>query len=286
MSTARWVFDAIGTRWEIETARPLDPGLRADVAACIDRYDREWSRFRPDSVVSRLARDGDSVPAPPDAAALLEVYRALDAATGGAVNPLVGDALARRGYDAAYGFTDLGPQPAPDDWTSVLVCADGMLRLAVPATIDVGAVGKGRLVDLVADLVEARVTGPVVVDAGGDMRVRGGPIRVALEHPYDPTRAIGVWEPDSGALCASAVNRRAWGDGLHHVLDARTGEPVRTIAATWVRADDAMHADALATALFFDGGPELAYRWGAVWARMTTAGRIEFSPGGEEGLFR
>ena len=34
-----------------------------------------------------------------------------------------------------------------------------------------------------------------------------------------------------------------------------------------------------ATALFFEGGAELAYRWGVEWVRMTTVGRVEWSPG-------
>ncbi len=48
-------------------------------------------------------------------------------------------------------------------------------------------------------------------------------------------RAIGVVELDpEDALCGSATNRRAWGDGLHHVLDGRTGRPTNDIVATWV----------------------------------------------------
>ena len=115
--------------------------------------------------------------------------------------------------------------------------------------------------------------------------MRGGAQRIALEHPYDARRAIGVAEVTDAALCASATNRRAWGNGLHHVLDARTGEPVRTIAATWAIGPDAMHADAIATALFFDGGPELAHDWGVEWVRMTTDGRVEWSPGSTAELF-
>jgi thiamine biosynthesis lipoprotein len=88
-----------------------------------------------------------------------------------------------------------------------------------------------------------------------------------------------------GALCASAVNRRAWGDGLHHVLDARTGAPVRTWAATWALAPEAMTADAIATALFFDGGPELAAAWGVDWVRMSTDGHVQRSPGCPAELF-
>jgi hypothetical protein len=50
-------------------------------------------------------------------------------------------------------------------------------------------------------------------------------------------------------------------------------------------AADAMTADAVATALFFDGGPALAADWGAEWVRMRTDGAIEWSPRSEAELF-
>ncbi|MGV9193496.1 FAD:protein FMN transferase [Microbacterium sp. MC2] len=199
---ATWRFDAIGTRWRIDTATPLTPAARARITALVETFDATWSRFRGDSLVRALARQPGTVPAPVDATAMLDAFAALSDATGGAVNPLIGDSLAS-----------------------------------------------------------------------------------ALEHPFDPRRAVGVWEVTDAALCASAVNRRAWGDGLHHVLDARTGHPVRTIAATWAVAETAMWADGLATALFFDGGPALAARSGVAWVRMTTDGRLEWSPGCPAELF-
>jgi thiamine biosynthesis lipoprotein len=280
-----WRFDAIGTTWEIVTPHPLPEAARAAVGAQIESFDAQWSRFRDDSLVSRLAREAGSAPAPPDAAALLDLYAELATATGGAVNPLVGAALARRGYDAGYSLTDRGASAAPSGWRDILTWSAAELTLSEPAVIDVGAVGKGRLVDLVLGALEPWASGELVVDAGGDLAVRGVPQRIGLEHPYDPRRAIGVIEVTDAALCASATNRRAWGDGLHHVLDARTGEPVRTIAATWAVAPTAMIADATATALFFDGGAGLAHEWGVEWVRMTTAGRVEWSPGSRAELF-
>lgn len=282
---ASWRFDAIGTTWEIATDAPLAADARAEVDRIIARFDAEWSRFRADSVVASLARHGGTVPAPADAEAMLDAFAVLSAATGGAVNPLVGASLEALGYDPGYSLRPGEPVPAPADWTSALTWHDGTLALDGPAVIDVGALGKGRLVDLVADAAELDPSHSLVVDAGGDLVVRGVPQRIGLEHPFDPRRAIGVWEVTDAALCASAVGRRAWGDGLHHVLDARTGLPVRTIAATWAVAPTAMRADAIATALFFDGGPRLAHEWGVEWVRMTTDGRVEWSPGCRADLF-
>lgn len=283
---AVWTFAAIGTAWAIETAQPLSAAARAAVADVVDAFDREWSRFRDDSVVSSLAEGRvASVEAPQDTDAMLTLYDELDAATHGAVNPLVGDALARLGYDARLTLAPWGAPAAAPNWRDVVGWGSGVLSLSRPAALDVGALGKGRLVDRVLDVVRAEAEGDVIVDGSGDLAVRGAPVRVGLEHPYDPTRAIGVVEVRDAALCASAITRRAWGDGLHHVLDARTGTPVQAYAATWAIADTAMRADALATALFFDGGPELAAAWTAPWVRMRTDGRVEWSPGFEGEIF-
>lgn len=280
-----WRFDAIGTVWEIGTERPLAAGERAVVTAAIDGFDRTWSRFREDSLVSALFRQPQEIPVPYDAPVMLDLYRELSAATAGAVQPLVGESLAVRGYDAGYSLHDRGAHPAPVAWTELLTWDAAALELHDPALIDVGALGKGRLVDIVHDALGAIGHAARLVDAGGDLRLSGAPIRVGLEHPFDTTRAIGVATLGDAALCGSAVNRRAWpgadGTGLHHVLDARTGEPVRTWAATWAIAEVAMLADAAATALFFEGGAEFADRHGVEWLRMSTDGRVQRSAGSD-----
>ncbi|GAA3670566.1 FAD:protein FMN transferase [Microbacterium marinilacus] len=272
---SRWEFDAIGTAWSVETPQPLDPAARSRVQGRVDAFDAEWSRFRDDSLVSGLAASGGAIALSTDGQEMLDAYASLSDATDGAVNPLIGGSLERLGYDASYSLRAGEPMPAPADWRERLTWSGGLLALRGPGVIDVGALGKGRLVDIVAGLLP----GDGVVDAGGDILARGTTQRVALEHPYDTRRAIGVITIHDEALCASAANRRAWGDGLHHVLDARTGLPVRTIVATWAIAKTAMRADATATALFFDGGPELAAGWGVHWVRMLSDGRLEWSLG-------
>jgi thiamine biosynthesis lipoprotein len=281
------VFEAIGTRWQIDSALPVDDALAQAVADRIDLFDRTWSRFREDSVVSALARAPGTADLGTDAPALFDLYARLADATDGAVSPFVGDALDHLGYDASYSLRERdGARSGAPGWAAVGRLDSSTLHTGEAVTIDIGAAGKGYLVDLVAGILTAAGHSGFTVDASGDLAHRGGPIRVALEHPYDPSRAIGVVTLGDGAICASATNRRAWGAGLHHVLDGRTGSPVDAVAATWALAPDAATADGVATALFFTPPAALAERFGAEGVRMFTDGRVESSPGFPGELFR
>ncbi|MBO1902070.1 FAD:protein FMN transferase [Leucobacter weissii] len=267
-------FDAIGVPWRVEAWGPLAPGAGSAVRDRIDRFDRAWSRFRDDSLVAEASREAGRTEFPAEGRRLFALYRALYEATEGAVTPFVGDALAALGYGPAGAD---GPG-APPPWERVARIDGSAVDTSAPVTIDVGAAGKGLLVDLVGDvLAEAGATASVV-DASGDLRIRGSagqPVRIALEHPYNTRRAIGVVEVSEGAVCASAGNRRTWGDGLHHVLDGRSGRPVRTVVATWALAEEAMLADGAATALFFLSPAELLERFGVHGARMSSDGLVE-----------
>lgn len=279
-------FDGIGTRWEISTPRPLDTSVRARLLAFVERYDADWSRFRPDSTVGAMARQPGRYELPPEAADLGRLYRSLYEITGGAMTPLIGGSLERLGYDAAYSLRPAGNAlPAPR-WEDVLTWDGNVLTTTAPLVLDIGAAGKGQLVDLLA--IELRSCGvdSFVIDASGDLLHRGpNPVSVALEHPYDPARAIGTVPLAGGALCASASNRRAWGDGLHHVLDGTTGLPVSTAVATWTMAESTMVADALATALFFVPGKELERSFDFSWLTVFSDGSAAYSAGFEGTLF-
>jgi thiamine biosynthesis lipoprotein len=124
--------------------------------------------------------------------------------------------------------------------------------------------------------------GAHVVDAGGDLRVAGrgaAPLAVALEDPRDTTRALGVLRLADGALCGSATNRRAWGEGLHHVVDARTGAPTADVLATWAVGESALTADVAATALFFAEPDLVASRFDVRYVVLRADGSLRWSLG-------
>lgn len=270
-----WRFDAIGTPWRIDTVEPLPEETRAEVTARIARFDADWSRYRDDSLVARIARTPGRHRLPADAAPLLDLYAELYAATGGRVSPLVGGALAASGFGPRLA----GVPDAVPPFSDALAWDGEHLETASPVLLDVGAAGKGYLVDLVSELLERAGVARSVVDGSGDLRIRDVPMRIALEHPADATKAVGVAELAHGALSASAVNRRRDADGRHHVLDAVTGLPAGDIVATWAIAADDLTADGAATALFFDVDPGWLERRGVHWVRMLSDGSLERSPG-------
>ena len=80
----------------------MPAGLVEQIAARVEAFDRTYSRFRDDSLVSAIARTPGTYPFPDDAPELFELYRRLYEATDAAVSPLVGRTLETLGYDRGY----------------------------------------------------------------------------------------------------------------------------------------------------------------------------------------
>lgn len=263
----------------IHASRPLPEPTVDAMRARIEDVERTFSRFREDSLMTRMARSphGGTFTFPDWTLPLFDWVEDLVRLTGGRLDPCVGADLARLGYGPAY---DLGSMDgtAAAAWTGngdetgirarvpraswpADIHRDGTVLTTTRAVaLDFGSCAKGYCVDLLMELIPAGTD--AVIDAGGDLRARlsDAPMTIALEDPHDFTQAIGTTQLQDGALCASAPSRRSWidqaGRRAHHLLDAATGQPVRDVAATWVKVAatvneyPAMVADGLATALF------------------------------------
>lgn len=280
-------FSAIGTDWQIDTAEPIEAVLRDAIALRVESFDRTWSRFRDDSLVARIAAEPGAWRFPAEAPALFDLYRRLYTATDGAVSPLVGRALESLGYDKTYSLRSSGVTVAVPAWDDAIAWDGTTLTTIRPVVLDVGAAGKGYLVDLVTELLVEAGHDDLIVDGSGDLRHHGPEaMRVALEHPRDTSKAIGITRVRNGSICSSATNRRAWGSGIHHVIDATTGLPTTRVIATWAVTPTALEADGLATALFFADPAKLAAEFDFEYVRMLSTGAIEFSPNLDAELFQ
>ncbi len=253
-------FEAIGTHWEIRSTARED--LLARIHARIETFDRNYSRFRSDSLISFIARGGGEHQMPDDFAPLWEIYVKLNSLTEGMFTPLVGAVLEDLGYDSRYSFKESEPRPLIA--FSALSYDGEVLSVPAPALLDFGAAGKGYLIDIIATVLIESGVDTFMINAGGDILSHGAMLRVGLEDPDDQTKVVGVMEIRDESICASAGNRRRWGSH-HHIINPKTRTSVDAISATWVAADNALTADALSTALYFAEPEVLAEEFDFEW---------------------
>lgn len=271
-------FEAIGTKWSIDTMTPLSSDDITAIHHLVNEFDYYFSRFRADSLVTHMSKKVGSYAMPDWSIPLWEHYEQLYQLTDGKVTPLIGDALVRAGYDETYSFVEK-PQIAVPMWQDVIQRDGTTVTIKQPALLDVGAAGKGFLVDRTAELLEQRGYQQYVIDASGDICHKADADEViGLEHPHDSTKIIGTVKLKNQSLCASAVNRRRWGSDMHHMLDPHTVVPTREIVATWVIADTTMRADGIATALFFTNPDELIALGNFEFLRIHQDGMLDHSP--------
>ena len=270
MARERHSFPAMGTS---ATVCVVDGGAgsAADAAELVARCERRWSRFLPDSELSRLnAGAGGWVRLEAETYALVALAVEAWQATAGRFDPTVLRPLVAAGYDRSFPDVRPGaggdPLPAPgcagielDPWLAAV-------RLPEGVQLDLGGIAKGHTADLVVDHLLAGGAAGALVDLGGDLRVEGtAPApdgwTIAVEDPFRPGRALGILRLARGAVATSTTLRRRWrgpGDeARHHLLDPATGLPTEGLAAVTVLAGTAALAEVTAKAAMV-AGPEQA----------------------------
>jgi thiamine biosynthesis lipoprotein len=249
-----WTFRAMNTDVTVAAER--------DVALAVEQLFREterrFSRFLPESELARLNRSTGPVTVSADMLALLLRARAHANATHGIFDPTVGAALHASGYDRSFspGVLDRDDAASTPPVTSVetldIDVDNRRVARAPHVQIDFGGFLKG----LTADRAAAIATGPILVDAGGDIVLRGEAI-VDIEDPHDGAAVIGAMAVRDQAVATSAANRRTWRRGaaaMHHLIDPRTRAPARTdIVQATVLAPTAELADVMAKVAFILG---------------------------------
>lgn len=264
-----WTVDA-----RISLTRPeVMPQALGLVDELTGRIDEQASRFRPDSTVRRLARSGaGGLELDPLLAALLREALAAARLTDGDVDPTLGRAMQRSGYDqqvAHLPATATRPRiavaPPRPGWRQVQLDHD---RLNMPAGIllDLGATAKALAADWAARAVAEQFDCGVMVSLGGDLATAGtspdGGWQVEVQDlPDDPRQVVTLH--DGFAVATSSTQKRRWtasGQAAHHILDPRTLTPAPVVwRSVSVVAPSCATANALATASVVRG--TAALRW-------------------------
>jgi thiamine biosynthesis lipoprotein len=212
---------------------------------------------------------------------MLRTYRELNRATGGKINPCIGFTISDVGYDATYSFEEkVHIRKTPQFHDAITIEDDTHITIHEKVLLDLGALGKGYIIDTLFEFLRSEGLTHFLVDGSGDIRYTSldHPITCGLENPFDTTQVIGTFTMTEGALCASATNRRRWGNDKHHYIDPRTGESPKDIVSTWVFAQNATIADGLASALFFVA-PEALSQWEFEYAIVNNQQQLKNSAG-------
>lgn len=248
-------FEAIGTHWQIDIldSSVLDQtNFFIKIKKRIEEFEQTYSRFREDSWFSKMVSKPGNYVLPYDAKPLFDLYYDLYALTQGVFTPLIGQTLVDAGYDAKYSLKQKEIIAQPSPWEDVLDYDFPNLTVKQKTVLDFGACGKGYIIDIVSKMLEDAKIEHFCVDAGGDIFYKNNgqeKMRVGLENPNDFSQVIGVAEICNQSICASSGSRRKWGR-FNHIINPKTLESPKNILATWVIADSAMLADALATCLY------------------------------------
>ena len=247
----------------------IDSEKLADIAFNeMRRIERKFSKNIESSVISQLNEKRSIIA---DKETLFLIKAAINYAdlTGSAFDPTVGAII------KLWGFDDMNSEkrvPTQEEINELLpgvsykfikVEGNKISLLNDKTQIDLGGIAKGYAVDMAIQKIkdlDPNATG--FIDAGGDIGIIGPKfgrfawsigIRDPDGGPYDIKERVYLKE---GAIVTSGNYERYFiKDGVryHHLIDPKTGYPANYYKSVTIISDNAMKADAMATAIFILG---------------------------------
>lgn len=273
-ATERVTFRALGTECQIQFVPPdaaTGRAFAADAIAWVEAFERKYSRFRSDSLISRIndAAGGDWVEIDADAEHIFGLADHVFTLTRGIIDPTMLPLL------RVWNWKAQPPRiPPPEEvaaarrlvgWPRVQR-APGRIRLPEPGMgLDLGGFGKEYAVDAVAALAQAHGVANVLVDFGHDVAAAGAPAdapcwMVGVENPQRLGSSLmalavtghGVATSGNGLRCFTIDGRR-----YGHIIDPRDGQPVwNGVWQATVVAGTCLEAGLLATTAVVLGADE------------------------------
>lgn len=240
MKTVDWELWSTTARMVVLDDRALEDAIEIADAE-LDLIEKAASRFHAGSELLTLGRDADGgVDLSPTLATLLRAALRAASASGGAVDPTVGSALADLGYDQSFELIGSDDRPVRvvvhrvSGWRSLRLEGDRLYRPG-GIQLDLGATAKAVAADLVAAAVSERLGTGVLVSLGGDIATAGkapapGWQVLVQDVPADP--AAHVTLSAGAAMATSSTVRRTWqraGRPFHHIIDPETSQPATTV---------------------------------------------------------
>lgn len=274
LSLFRFPFNAMGSPCEIQLFAPEHESANRAASAGIaevERLEALYSRYRAESFLSRInavAAKAGTIAVDAETAALLDYADTCHRQSDGLFDITSG--VLRR----AWGRFDASALPdsvtinallARVGWEKVQWEKPQLTFGVAGMEIDFGGIVKEFAADRVAALCREFGMEHGVINLGGDIKVLGPradgiPWQVGIRHPRARDEAAQTLQLRSGALASSGDYERCieiGGVRYGHILNPRTGWPVRRMAAVSVLADFCVVAGSASTIAMLkeDDGP-------------------------------
>ncbi len=277
----RHLFSSMGCPAEISLHAGNKAEARQAIAAAeaeVHRLDRKYSHYRNDSYLSRLNRQvsrSDGVPVDSETAGLLDFAACQFRTTEGRFDITAG-ALTALWENARQlpSQQEINTALAITGWQHAR-WSDNRLYLPAGFRINLGGVVKEYAADRAAWVLRQHGIRSACVDLGGDLHVLGphpdgSPWHIGIRHPRQPG-AIASLTMTHGGLATSGDYERFTlleGKRYSHLIDPRTGHPVRGLASVSVVAPNCLLAGGISTLAMLhsvQNGLELLHASGLSW---------------------
>ena len=271
MALHRYRFRAMAAENEVHVHEPSADRAAAWASramAEVARIEAKYSRYRPDSVVSRInaAAGGAFVEVDAETLELLRYAGACHAQSGGLFDATSGVLRRAWHFDSPRvpAREELEPLLALVDWHAVEI-EGSRVRLGKPGMeLDFGGFGKEYAVDRAARVLAESGARSALVNLAGDLAVvgaqpDGSPWRVGVRHPRKAGMALASIPVSSGAIATSGdYERFVEVDGVRHchILDPRTGLSARGFQSVTVHAPSCLVAGSATTVAMLKGREE------------------------------
>ena len=251
-----------------------------DVFKEINRLDYLMSNYKEESELSKVNKYAASEPTDCDneLAYVIEQSLRYSDITDGAFDITVGPLMKKWGF-----FKEQGKIPGKEELESVLKSVSykniiieekikkslfrdpGVVKTVSfrnsGTQIDLGGIGKGYAVDMAIRVLQGNRIHSALINFAGNIYAYGTPPGkdswvIGLQHPRKGERLLGSFEIKDKAVSTSGDYEKFFtidGERYSHIIDPRTGYPVKGIVSVTIVTDNATRADALSTGVFVLG---------------------------------
>jgi thiamine biosynthesis lipoprotein len=263
LSLFHFPFKAMGSSCEVQlyaTDSNQAQHIAKQAIADVQRIEQRYSRYRKDSVISainRVAARAGSIEIDEETLALLNYANTCYHQSDGLFD--ISSGVLRELWDFKTLIIPKEKQIKAIlpriGWDKVIIKGMQLSFLEHGMQLDFGGIGKEYAVDRAAALCQNLGVGHGMVDLGGDIKVigphpDGRPWSVGIRHPRKEGQLMASINVSCGGIASSGDYERCIvlkGKRYSHILNPKTGWPVRGLSSITVVAEQCVMAGSLTT---------------------------------------